>query len=103
MLNLLKAYINKNEHCGRWLIHEFCNYDILEEFLLQCCQKEMRRFTVGLLYCAMLKVYPFERHLINNYWKNPADPANNQSVIANITLVLFHNIFTVKKFVANMK
>jgi hypothetical protein len=41
--------------------------------------------------------------LINNYWENPADPANNQSVIANITLVLFHNIFTVKKFVANMK
>ena len=61
MLNLLKAYINKNEQSAYWLIQEFCNNEILEEMLLQCSSKEMRKFTVGLLYCSMLKVYPLER------------------------------------------
>jgi hypothetical protein len=45
--------------------------------LLQCNQKEMRRFVAGLLYCAMLKVYPIEKDTLNLYWINPEDPNNN--------------------------
>ena len=101
MLNLLKAYINKNEECAKWLIHEFCNLQIIEEMLLQCNQKEMRRFVVGLLYCAMLKVYPVEKDIINLYWVNPEDPNNNQSVLGNFALVLISNLFYAKKFSAN--
>jgi hypothetical protein len=68
MLNLLKGYINKSYNCAQWLITEFCNKAILEENLLQCGSKEMRKFIVGLLYCAMLKIYPVEKDIINNYW-----------------------------------
>ncbi len=75
MLNLLKAYINKNSNCARWIISEFCNREILEENLLQCNSKEMRKFVVGLLYCSMLKVYPEEKDVMNLYWTNPTDPA----------------------------
>lgn len=77
MLNLLKAYINKNSNCAAWLIAQFSNYKILEENLLQCGQKEMRKFVTGLLYCAMLKLYPEEKHLLKNYWVNPQNLANN--------------------------
>jgi hypothetical protein len=69
--------------------------------LLQCNQKEMRRFVVGLLYCAMLKVYPVEKEIINLYWVNPEAPNNNQSVLGNFALVLITNLFYAKKFSAN--
>jgi|LauGreDrversion4_2_1035121.scaffolds.fasta_scaffold23834_5 hypothetical protein len=101
MLNLLKAYINKNENCAKWLIEEFCNLQILEEMLLQSNQKEMRRFVVGLLYCAMLKLYPLEKDLLNMYWVNPEVPQNNQTAIGNFALILMKNLFYAKKFSAN--
>ncbi|CDW78729.1 UNKNOWN [Stylonychia lemnae] len=101
MVNLLKSYINKNSNCARWLISQFCNHKIIEETLLQCGQKEMRKFIIGLLYCAMLKVYPEDKDLILQYWTNPLDPANNRSVLVNLSLVLIQNIFNVKRFVAN--
>lgn len=101
MLNLLKSYINKNINCATWIISEFCNQKILEENLLQCGSKEMRKFVVGILYCAMLKVYPVEKDQINAYWLNPLDPNNNKTVIANFALVLIRNIFLVKRFVAH--
>lgn len=101
MLNLLKGYLNKNFNAARWLISEFCNYQILEEQFLQCGAKEMRKFTSGLLYCAMLKVYPLEKDQMNEYWKDPNDPTNNSTVLGNFALVLLHNIFHLKKFVAN--
>jgi hypothetical protein len=68
MLNLLKSYINKNALCATWLLNEFCNIQIIEENLLQNSQKEMRKFVVGLLYCALLKVYPLEKDKLNMYW-----------------------------------
>jgi len=37
----------------------------------------MRKFVVGLLYCAMLKIYPSEKEKLNLYWTNPSDPNNN--------------------------
>jgi hypothetical protein len=68
MIDLLKSYINKNEKCALWLIYEFCNLQIIKEMLLLCNDKEMRRLTVGLLYCAMLKIFPLEKDRLNNYW-----------------------------------
>lgn len=61
----------------------------------------MRKFTAGLLYCAMLKIYPLEKDQLNEYWKDPTNPANNVTVLGNFGLVLLHNIFHLKKFVAN--
>jgi hypothetical protein len=41
--------------------------------------KEMRRFSGGLLYCAMLKVYPLEKDRLNAYWANPEQLDANQN------------------------
>jgi hypothetical protein len=61
----------------------------------------MRKFVTGLLYCAMLKLYPEEKHLLRIYWQNPQLPENNQSKIGNLALILLHNIFQLKNFVGN--
>lgn len=74
MLNLLKGYINRNYNCASWLLSEFSNYPLIEENLLYCGQKEMRKFTVGLLYCSMLQVYPHEQQHLAQYWVSPNDP-----------------------------
>lgn len=49
----------------------------------------------------MLKVYPLEKHFINDYWQNPTEAVNNKTAIGNFTLVLIKMLFDVKKFVAN--
>lgn len=59
----------------------------------------MRRFTCGLLYCAMLKLYPYEKHVIMDYWNNEDHP--NRSTIGNLALVLIRVLFDVKRFVSN--
>lgn len=102
MMNLLKAYINKNEECARWILTEFCNYSIIEENFLQCSVKDIRKLTAGLLYCAMLKLYPVEKDQIMKYWDNTEDPSNNGTTIGNFALVLITLIFDVKRFVSNM-
>jgi hypothetical protein len=63
----------------------------------------MRRFTVGLLYCAMLKVFPLEKDRLSAYWANPEqlDPSQNQTVLGNFALVLMSNLFYAKKFSLN--
>ena len=99
MLNLLKAYINNNVNCAIWIISQFSNSKVIEENLLQCGQQEMRKFVVGLLYCAMLKLYPEERHLLKAYWQNPL--TNEPSRIGNLAFILLYNIFQVKRFIAH--
>ena len=61
----------------------------------------MRKFVAGLLYCAMLKLYPEESQHLNNYWIDPQNPANNQTKIGNFALILLHNIFNLKMYIAN--
>jgi hypothetical protein len=101
MLNLLKGYLNKSLECANWLLSEFCNHQIIEENLLQCGQKEMRKFTVGLLYCAMLKVYPHQCQQLGQYWTVAQDQQKNTPLIGNFALIIMENIFIVKKFIAN--
>jgi hypothetical protein len=100
-LNLLKSYLNKSEACARWLITEFSNRQVIEEFFLQCSNKELRKLNVGLLYCAMLKAYQGEKIHLLTYWDDPANPANNKTVTGNLVLLLLHELFEVKRFVAN--
>ena len=63
-MDLSKAYINKHLEAGQWLLSQFTNTKVICEFLLECTVADIRRFTVGLLYCAMLKVYESEKDRI---------------------------------------
>ena len=95
-LNLIKAYINKSEQCAYWVIEEFSNEQLIEENLIQNQQKEMRKFITGIIYCAMLKVYPLEKDQLNLYWR----PVNPQLCrLSNLILVFIKNMFDLKAFI----
>ena len=69
--------------------------------MLQCSQKEMRKFLTGLLYCAMLKVYPTEKDKLNLYWHHPHGDPQVSSILGNFILVLVKNLYDLKRFIAN--
>lgn len=64
MIDISKAYINKHLDAAKWLLWQFANSRVVYEFLLECPVADICRFTVGLLYCAMLKVYESEKEKI---------------------------------------
>lgn len=68
MSRFLKAYINEDVRCASWFIREFINTEMLKEIMMQNCQKIMRRVYIGIVTCAMLKVFQKEKHLLNLYW-----------------------------------
>jgi len=61
MSRYLKAYINEDVRAARWLMNEFINCELLEEIMMQNGQKIMRRVYIGIVTCAMLKVYEAEK------------------------------------------
>jgi len=61
----------------------------------------MRSFVQGLIYCSLLKFYPFEKARILDYWTNIDDPTMNNTKIGNFALVMLHNLYNAKKFQAN--
>jgi len=69
LLDLIKAHLNKSLLACRWLITQFSNNEILFENLLQCPIPDMKKLTVGLLYCAMLRLYEDEKDQLDNYWQ----------------------------------
>ncbi len=63
-IDICKAYQNKHVEAARWILWQFTNSKLLYEFLLECHEQEMRSLVVGLLYCAMLKVYERDKTVI---------------------------------------
>ena len=61
LIDITKAYINKHQVAAKWFIHQFTNSQVIREFLFECPELDLCRFTTGLLYCAMLKVYDEEK------------------------------------------
>ena len=56
----------------------------------------MRKFITGIIYCAMLKVYPLEKDQLNLYWRqgNP-----HLCRLSNLILVFIKNMFDLKAFI----
>jgi hypothetical protein len=69
ILDLIKAHMNKSMRACKWLITQFSNIEILKENFLQCPIEDMRKLTVGLIYCAMIRVYEEEKELLDDYWQ----------------------------------
>jgi hypothetical protein len=61
----------------------------------------MRKFVVGLIYCAMLKIYPVEKNNLNDYWSSPEEQPKSNTTLGNFALILIKNLFTLKDYVAN--
>ena len=55
MVDLIKFLINDQPICANYLIEEFCNQNTILEYLMICPLYEIKKLTVGILYCAMIK------------------------------------------------
>ena len=55
MVDLMKFFINDQVECSDYLIEEFCNKNIIIEYLMNCPSYEIKKLIVGILYCAMIK------------------------------------------------
>jgi hypothetical protein len=84
-------------------LQQFLNLDIIKENLFEDSQQYMRSILVGLIYCAMLKLFEDERSQINQFWddidinKLPA----RQTILGNFILSVLTILPQLKKYNAH--
>ena len=61
LMDTIKVYINKSSKSAQWILWSLSAHNNIIEFLFECPMAEMRYFVVGIIYCAMLKLYPSEK------------------------------------------
>ena len=54
-MDLIKFILNEHGNCANYLIEEFCNMNVIIEYLINCPRYEIKKVIVGILYCAMIK------------------------------------------------
>jgi len=99
-VRILKSYINYDIACADWFLSEFANFEILKECFLDNTNKQMRWILAGLIYSAMLKVYPSHKSNLDQYWqdcKNGVEPPR-QTTIGTMILALLALLPQVKNF-----
>jgi ubiquitin carboxyl-terminal hydrolase 9/24 len=60
-MDIIKANINYNSENALWLLEEFSNTDTISEFVVDCPIIDMRKITIGILYCAMIQAEKCEK------------------------------------------
>ena len=58
--DVIKLYINTDDKKALWILEEFLNERTLCEFLRDSSNLQMSNLIVGIIYCAILKLYQFE-------------------------------------------
>ena len=103
MSRFLKAYINEDVRGARWFVNEFINCEMLQEIMMQNCQKLMRRVYIGIVTCAMLKLYEAEKDQLNLYWDDVEQGVETprQTTLGNYVNALLYLLPTLKHFAAN--
>ena len=80
MVDLLKFLINEQLECSDYLIEEFCNKNIIIEYLINCPSYEVKKLIVGILYCAMIKsVNGYEYNKLEKLKKNNANQSKTKN------------------------
>mmetsp|Transcript_4486 Transcript_4486/g.6718 ORF Transcript_4486/g.6718 Transcript_4486/m.6718 type:complete len:123 (-) Transcript_4486:1467-1835(-) len=86
----LKAYMNHDVINAEWLLKQFSNWEIIQEMLLQTEDREMPKLAVGLIYCAMLKVYEVEKATLNRHWET-----GESGTLGNLYLLLLSKLYEI--------
>ena len=55
-VDLIKFFINNFTYCCEYFLEEFCIYNILVEYLVNCPLYEIKKVIVGLINCAMINM-----------------------------------------------
>jgi hypothetical protein len=60
-IDIIKGSINYDVKNAIWLLEEFTNDSVFEEFILDCPVIDMKKFVVGIIYCSLLKLYSTDK------------------------------------------
>ena len=88
-VDLIKFYLNQYKECSEFFIEEFSDINTLMEYIVNCPILEMKKLFVGIIYCAMIKLYNSfneesdKKNLINNINLSNQNQQNN--INENIT------------------
>jgi hypothetical protein len=55
-LDILKYILNYSEECSQYLIEEFYNRTVIDEYLFDCPDYDIKKIIVGIIYCAMISL-----------------------------------------------
>lgn len=94
ILKLMKSFMNKDSSCALWFLKQFSFKAVLFESIVQCNQRENRKFMDGLLYCAMLCVYDEQKEALNDFFTKDE---KNPNILAKFMLNLVAHMFEAKK------
>ncbi len=83
---IIKTQMNLNVENALWLIEEFSNMELIQEFLMECPLPEIKRITAGLIYSALLKICR------NSRYKNNFINTNDFVIIDKNDLISFENL-----------
>ena len=83
-VDLIKFFLNKYNECSEFLIEEFCDIKTLMEYLVNCPITEMKKLFVGIIYCAMIKIYETHNENLNNNKNENQNKKNNDLAFYNI-------------------
>lgn len=54
---MIKVFINSSESYATYILEEFSHPDVLQEYLVDNQNPEMRNICAGIVYCAMIKIF----------------------------------------------
>ena len=76
---------------------------MLKEIMMQNCQKLMRRVYIGIVTCAMLKLYEVEKDQLNEYWDDidAGVEQPRQTTLGNYVSTMLFMLPELKGFSAN--
>lgn len=56
-LDIIKGNINIDVNNAIWILEEFTNDSVFDEFVFDCPIIDMRKFVIGIIYCSLLKLH----------------------------------------------
>ena len=65
-VDLIKFYLNEFNECSEFFIQEFSDIPTLMEYFINCPVFEMKKLFVGIIFCAMIKLYNTFNDKLNN-------------------------------------
>ena len=83
-VDLIKSLIMQYEYCADYLLEEFCNYNVIMEYLKNCPLYEIKKITVGIIDYAMNTLINYHENHKDKEEKNiniPNPQENNQNEI----------------------
>ena len=65
-VDLIKFFINNFPYCCEYFLEEFCIYNVLVEYLINCPLYDIKKLIVGLINCAMINYMEYWKKKLEN-------------------------------------